>query len=51
MNLGIQIVFFFLAFLGAWWLVEGSVSIVAAVIGTATALGLTRLIKGRWTLY
>lgn len=51
MSLVLQIVVFFLAWLGVWWLIEGEISIIAALIGTAVAMGITRLINGKWGVF
>jgi hypothetical protein len=52
MHLTVRIVVFFLAFPGASWLLDGKVPIIAALIGTGTAMGVTRLVNNsRWTLF
>jgi hypothetical protein len=51
MKLVIQLVVFFLSFLALWWLIDGEASVLAALIGTAAAMGMTRLFNGRWGLF
>jgi hypothetical protein len=52
MHLAVRIVVFFLAFAGASWLLDGEMPIIAALIGTGTAMGVTRLVNNsRWSLF
>lgn len=51
MKIAIQLVVFFLSFLVVWWLIDGEASVLAALIGTAVAMGMTRLLNGRWGLF
>ena len=50
MNFAVRIVVHSPACLGGSWLVAGEASIVAALIGTAAAMGMTRLVNNsRWS--
>lgn len=51
MKIVIQLVVFFLSFLVVWWMVYGEASVLAAFIGTAAAMAMTRLLNGRWGLF